>query len=146
MPVARVFRYRVMTDTLICWKCGAPITDLSLPIVRLAECAACRADLHVCRICGYCDFGVALSCHATRAEEVKEKERDNFCEYLAAKAGAYSGYLLESHAARLQLDALFGGGPAGTRQDNGKTVSRSQADAAREQLEQLFGSRGKGEI
>jgi len=135
-----------MTDTLVCWKCGAPITDLPLPIGRLAECAACRADLHVCRMCEYYDVRVAMSCRETIAEEVKEKERANFCEYFAAKAGAYSGYAQESHAARLQLDALFGGGPAGTRQDNGKTVSRSQADAAREQLEQLFSSRGKGEI
>ena len=97
-------------------------------------------------MCEYYDVRVAMSCRETIAEEVKEKERANFCEYFAAKAEAYSGYAQESHAARLQLDALFGGGPAGTRQDNGKTVSRSQADAAREQLEQLFGSRGKGEI
>jgi hypothetical protein len=113
----------------------------------MAECAACRADLHVCRMCEYYDVGVAMSCREPIAEEVKDKERANFCEYFAAKPGAFSsGYVEASQAARAQLDALFGGSPAGTAQDKGKTVSRSQADAAREQLEQLFGSRGKGEI
>ena len=97
-------------------------------------------------MCEYYDVRVAMSCRETVAEEVKNKERANFCEYFAAKAGAYGGYEDVSRAARAQLDALFGGGSGGTRQDNGETVSCSQADAAREQLEQLFGSRGKGEI
>ena len=48
--------------------------------------------------------------------------------------------------ARMQLDALFGGDTGEVRDDNSKPVSRSEADIAREQLEQLFGSGKKGDI
>ena len=29
---------------LVCWKCGASLADLSLPLSRTDECRACRAE------------------------------------------------------------------------------------------------------
>lgn len=136
-----------MTNMLVCWKCGAPITDQALPIGRVAECSTCRASLHVCRMCELFDTRVAMSCREPVAEEVKDKERANFCEYFAVKTGAYSVLTGDkTQAARIQLEALFGGGPGETRKNIGKTDSRSEADIAREQLEQLFGSGERGDI
>ena len=133
-----------MTDTLVCWKCGTPIIDQPLPVARVAECPACRADLHVCRMCGFYDTRVATGCRETVADPVQDKERANFCAYFAVKPDAYRGRDAEaSPAARAQLDALFGGEAI---EDNDKTGSRSEADIAREQLEQLFGSGKKGDI
>ena len=38
---------------LSCWKCGASLAELTLPLRRLEECRACGAELHVCRLCGF---------------------------------------------------------------------------------------------
>lgn len=136
-----------MTDTLVCWKCGAPLGDQPLPLGRMAECTACRADLHVCRMCEHYDTRVAMSCRETIADEVMDKQRANFCGYFTARAGAYRGNGGGvSPAAREQLDALFGGDAGEARDHNTKAGSRSEADIAREQLERLFGSGKKGDI
>ena len=100
---------QLMTNTLVCWRCGAPITDQALPIGRVAECSLCRASLHVCRMCELFDIRVAMSCREPIAEEVKDKERANFCEYFAVKTGAHSTLPGDkTQAARIQLEALFG--------------------------------------
>jgi len=136
-----------MTDTLVCWKCGAPIIDQPLPLARTAECPACRADLHVCRMCGFYDTRVATGCRETIADPVQDKERANFCAYFAAKPDAHRGQdAPASPAARARLEALFGGDTDEAKDDNDKSGSRSEADIAREQLEQLFGSGKKGDI
>ena len=67
-----------MSHTLKCWKCGASLAELSLPLRRIDECRACRAELHVCRMCEFYDTTVAKSCRETIAEEVKDKQRANF--------------------------------------------------------------------
>jgi hypothetical protein len=98
-------------------------------------------------MCGFYDTRVATGCRETVADPVQDKERANFCAYFAVKPDAYRGRDAEaSPAARAQLDALFGGDAGGTIDDNDKAGSRSEADIAREQLEQLFGSRKKGDI
>jgi hypothetical protein len=135
-----------MTDSLVCWKCGAPIIDQPLPLGRVAECSACRADLHACRMCAYYDTRMAASCREPVAEDVLDKERANFCPYFAARPGAHSEGNELSAAARAQLDALFGAGADEAKCNNNKADSRSEVEVAREQLEQLFGSGKKGDI
>lgn len=95
---------------LVCWKCGASIGDEPLPLSRMAECRSCRAQLHVCRLCAFYDVRVAKACRETVAEEVKDKERANFCGYFqprkdACMAAAGSA----TKHTRAELDALFGG-------------------------------------
>jgi hypothetical protein len=51
-----------MNHGLVCWKCGASLADYSLPLRRLEECRACRAQLHVCRMCVEYDTHYAKHC------------------------------------------------------------------------------------
>jgi hypothetical protein len=121
---------------LVCWKCGASLEQLSLPLRRLEECGACRAELHVCRLCEFFDPAVAKSCREPVAEEVKDKTRANFCDYFRPKAGAHTVGAGTADTARAQLDALFGGAPAAPG------TASSPADEALAGLEELFGASG----
>ena len=101
-----------MNDALVCWKCGASLEALVLPLARLAECPACSADLHVCRMCEFYDTGSSGSCREPVADDVPEKERANFCGYFRPRPGAHDpGNEAEAEAARAQLEALFGDAP-----------------------------------
>ena len=127
-----------MTLSLVCWKCGASLDALPHPLSLRAECPACRTDLHICRMCEFYDTRVSKNCREPIADEVKEKERVNFCGYFRIRPNAYQARDNTAPLAttRTQLDALFGNliSPQETRSE------ASEADVAREQLEKLFGS------
>ena len=122
-------------SSLICWKCGASLADYTLPLRRLEECRKCGAELHVCRLCEWYDITVAKHCREPIAEEVKDKERANFCDYFKPRPDAWSN-TPEAEAARAKahLDALFGGVAPATSQP-------SAADQARAELDALFGKK-----
>jgi hypothetical protein len=125
-----------MTNNLVCWKCGESISAIPQPIGRRDACPACHADLHVCRMCEFYDLRVSKACREPVADEVKDKERTNFCDYFRVKPEAYQvTSTSEAEAAKAQLEALFGGRPDESKQDDSQL---SEADAAREKLEQLF--------
>lgn len=113
-----------MADELHCWRCGNELSGLSLPLSRMDECPACQIYLHVCRMCVYFDPAIARACREDDAEEVKEKERPNFCDYFRPSAAAFDADLASADRdARSQLDSLFGGadesgGDAKENQDN----------------------------
>jgi hypothetical protein len=118
--------------SLVCWKCGASLAELSLPLRRLDECKRCNAELHVCKLCEFYSIAVAKHCREPIAEEVKDKERANFCDYFKPRPGAYSAAGQEAAAkAKAQLDALFGGAPAAGD-------APSAAEKAQAELEALF--------
>ena len=119
-------------NTLVCWKCGASLAALALPLRRLEECKACGAELHVCRMCVDYDTSVAKSCREPIAEEVKEKERANFCDYFKPRPDAYRPRdETEEHKSRAALDTLFGA--------RGSTApAAATADAERARLDELF--------
>lgn len=120
---------------LVCWKCGASLADYTLPLRRLEECRKCGAELHVCKLCEFYDIAVAKHCREPIAEEVKDKERANFCDYFKPRPGAHSeAGATEAAKARSQLDALFGAKPA-------QSSPPSAADQARQQLDALFGKK-----
>jgi len=121
---------------LVCWKCGASLAALTLPLRRLEECKACGAELHVCRLCGFYDTAVAKHCRETIAEEVKDKTRANFCDYFRPRPGAFVAATAEASRARSELDALFGGNVAGGSHG-------SAEEEARARLEELFGGDSK---
>ncbi|CAK0744519.1 conserved hypothetical protein [Gammaproteobacteria bacterium] len=124
-------------DLLVCWKCGASLTDLLLPLARAAECPACCADLHVCRLCRYYDLMVANACSEPLAEPVLDKDRANFCDYFQPRPGAYTPAAAEQVArSRAALAALFGLMPENTQ------MSSEPKDLARSALERLFGTGG----
>jgi hypothetical protein len=98
-----------MKHNLVCWKCGADLEHLSLPLSRRDECARCRAELHVCRMCVDYDPSVAKHCREPTAEEVSDKTRANFCDFFVPRPGAYVAPDTGSVAqARLELEKLFG--------------------------------------
>jgi len=116
---------------LVCWKCGASLAELSLPLLRLEECKKCGAELHVCKLCEWYSIAVAKHCREPIAEEVKDKERANFCDYFKPKPGAWSPTGTEAAQSKAALDALFGG-------SNQTPAVHSAADKARADLESLF--------
>jgi hypothetical protein len=98
-----------MAHDLVCWKCGASLAALSLPLLRLDACPACRAELHVCRMCVDYDTSVAKHCREPTAEEVSDKTRANFCDHFKPRAGAFSGAgNTAAEQARAELEKLFG--------------------------------------
>ena len=78
-----------MAHDLVCWRCGTSLAALSLPLRRLEECPACRAELHVCRMCVSYDPRIAKKCREDDAEEVKSKDQANFCDFFRPRAGAF---------------------------------------------------------
>jgi hypothetical protein len=117
---------------LVCWKCGASLADLTLPLRRLEECRKCSAELHVCKLCEWYSIAVAKHCREPVAEEVKDKERANFCDYFKPRLGAYvPADVAASSKARTDLDALFGGSKSATAEP-------TAAERARAELDKLF--------
>ena len=97
-----------MNEELVCWKCGASLSELSLPLLRLDECKVCGAALHVCRLCQFYDTGKAKHCREPIAEEVRDKERANFCDYFKPRPNAWSNKpRSDAEKARAELEALF---------------------------------------
>lgn len=72
-----------------CHKCQS-VQDLLKPYSRRAECSACGSDLHVCLCCENYSEGSNKSCKEPISEEVREKDRANFCDYFGpvVKAGS----------------------------------------------------------
>jgi hypothetical protein len=99
-----------MQHNLVCWKCGADLAVLTLPLSRRDECPRCRAELHVCRMCQDYDEQVAKKCREPIAEEVSDKTRANFCDYFAPRPATYvAPQTAAVEHARTELDKLFGG-------------------------------------
>lgn len=97
-----------MAHELVCWKCGASLADLTLPLRRLEECPQCRAQLHVCRMCREYDTRVTGACREQGAEEVRNKEGANFCDFFRPRPGAYAGNSAAADQALSELSKLFG--------------------------------------
>ncbi|MDJ0958368.1 MAG: hypothetical protein QNI91_15985 [Arenicellales bacterium] len=120
-------------SSLVCWKCGASLETLSLPLRRLDVCPECDSELHVCRMCRFFDPNSIDQCTQEDAEEVREKERANFCDYYKPQPGAYqSRDTSQSDAAKDKLNALFGDSSGDGSQ------STESSSSPRQELEDLF--------
>ncbi len=93
---------------LDCWKCGAPLADMPMPVGRAEYCRACRAEIHVCRMCRFYDLGKARQCAEPVADPVGNKERANFCGYFEPVGDRFRPASTAGEASRAALDALFG--------------------------------------
>lgn len=97
-----------MAHDIQCWKCGAALAHLALPFGRQERCR-CGADLHACKLCGDFDPRSPQQCREPTVEEVRDKERANFCDHYKPVAGAWKGGTsAKADAARAALDQLFG--------------------------------------
>ena len=84
-------------------------------------------------MCEFYDVGKAKHCRETIAEEVKDKERANFCDYFKPRPNAYSSTnQTAAEKAQSELAALFGGGSS-----SGSDVQTSE-ERARAELEAMF--------
>jgi hypothetical protein len=120
-----------MSHNIACFRCGASLATLSLPFSRRDECPECSAHLHVCRMCRQFDPAAVGQCLEDDAEEVRDKERVNFCEWFVPAEDAFDpAAKAQADRAKQSLDALFGDadGPS------------EGADAALGEAEKLFRS------
>lgn len=99
-----------MSEALHCYRCGASLAALSLPLSRRDQCPSCAAFLHVCRMCRHYDPQVPRQCREDDAEEVTDKETANFCDWFVPAPGAFdAGRSSARAAAERRLEALFDG-------------------------------------
>jgi hypothetical protein len=127
---------------LVCWKCGASLADYTLPLRRLEECRACGAELHVCKLCEWYSIAVAKHCREPIAEEVKDKERANFCDYFKPRPGAWSDAGTTAAAqAKTDLEALFGAKATSAPGSTPVQGAPAATDRARAELDALFGKK-----
>ncbi|MDH3779068.1 MAG: hypothetical protein OES59_09610 [Gammaproteobacteria bacterium] len=98
-----------MTHNLACYRCGASLSALSLPLSRRDQCPDCSADLHVCKMCVSFDNAVPRKCREDGAEDVTDKERPNFCDWFKPSDKAHDPMRKsDADAAQEALAALFG--------------------------------------
>ncbi|MGF1547940.1 MAG: hypothetical protein ACFCUG_11500 [Thiotrichales bacterium] len=123
-------------EPLQCWRCGAAVVDEPLPLSRRAECRACTAELHVCRMCVHFNARVSGQCNEDRAEDVSDKTRANFCDYFKPRPDAYrAADTSQRQSARAALDALFGDTPVVAPSPE---PTLSAAEQTRRRLDELF--------
>jgi hypothetical protein len=65
-----------------CYKCGY-ILPPHTKIYRTTRCPECDADLKVCLNCRFYDPSSHWECKETIQEQVKDKDRANFCDYFS---------------------------------------------------------------
>jgi hypothetical protein len=131
-----------MPNSAVCWQCGASLAELTPPYLRFDICKACRAELHVCRMCRFYDVTVAKQCREPVAEEVRDKTRANVCDYFSPRVDAYAKPI-DLTDTRAHLAALFGDKPAAADQQSPSAAQSNVDDAvvARKALESLFGKK-----
>lgn len=100
-----------MSNSIACFRCGASLSALTLPLSRRDQCPDCTVDLHVCKMCLYFDVAVPRQCREDGAEDVTEKEKANFCDWFKPSDSAFDPQRKsEADAAKDALAALFGDG------------------------------------
>jgi len=118
-----------MPEPISCYRCGASLEKLSLPLSRRDECPSCTVHVHVCQMCIYFDPSATKQCLEDDAEEVLDKVKVNFCEWFKPSATAFDPARAGKDAqAKNELASLFSEGP----------TTKSDSDAASNDAEDLF--------
>lgn len=123
---------------LVCWHCGVSLSDIPKPLVRLAQCKACGADLHVCRLCKFYNPNHFEKCDHDMAEPAREVDIANFCHYFRPRPNACNSQeKTRSDDAMAQLKALFG--ETDETQQNDENVDKtSSKDDDKAKFDALF--------
>jgi len=90
----------------MCLFCGSPLPKGK--IMFRDVCPDCGKDIHTCRHCRFYKAGVYRDCAETVPEEVKDKDRNNFCEYFSPVAKVEAGGAKPVDDAKKAFDKLFG--------------------------------------
>ncbi len=89
-----------------CYHCGNSFADDFKPGFR-EECPKCLRDVHVCYNCVFWDKTFSNECRETQAERVREKDKNNFCEYFSFKEGKSNGLNKSPDNPRDAFNKLF---------------------------------------
>ena len=96
-------------NTLLCYHCGKEV-KLEHKVSFREQCSYCCQDLHICKNCQFYDESAYNECRESSAEPVREKERNNHCEYfvpsspsagvggLSARSAQRAEHLQKAHA------------------------------------------------
>jgi hypothetical protein len=97
-----------MSHNIACYRCGASLATLSLPFSRQDECPACQNYLHVCKMCVFFDPRVPRQCREDGADDVRDKDRLNFCDWYEPSEAAFdAASKQEEDEARAAAEDLF---------------------------------------
>ena len=118
-----------VTHNVVCYRCGASLASLPLPLSRRDECPQCTIHVHVCKMCRKFDPAVPRQCREDDAEDVVDKEKANFCEWFDPSEFAFDPALKSgADAAQQALESLFSGDDA----------SAASSDDSLDEAEKLF--------
>jgi len=129
-----MFGTRVEEEIFACYKCEEELV-LGVKVARLDTCPNCGAYLHSCRNCRFWSPSAHNQCIEIQGEFIRDREAGNFCGHFSFRVVGDETAVAEVDEARSRLDALFGGGGAGTA---GTTPMATPEDAARARLDALF--------
>ena len=94
----------------MCYNCGKHPGKIS--IYRNTECPVCGKDLKVCLNCEFYDRNAHWQCRENISEEVRDKDRGNFCDYFrySSKIDSSIGgeYKKNTNNAKNDFMKLFG--------------------------------------
>ena len=91
-----------------CFHCGTDFPE-KLEIFRSTTCLSCGKDAKVCLNCKFYSKNSHWECRETVSEQVKEKDRSNFCEYFKLNPLGKGGTgVSKADSARNQFNSLFG--------------------------------------
>ncbi len=92
-----------------CHHCGAAVSVAAGgKVSKLASCDRCSWDLHCCKNCRFYDLAKHNECAEPMAEWVRDKEKNNYCDYFEPRAGLRAGGgALGDDQARKKFDQLF---------------------------------------
>ena len=112
-PKSGGYYYRDMAN---CFRCGG-LLDPAERVYRNTLCPHCSADVKVCVNCTFFDSTAHWQCRETIPEEVRDKERANFCDYFVLASGGDGSQIKreeeKKNEARRSFDSLFGGDSIG---------------------------------
>ena len=89
-----------------CYQCNKTVT-LEHKVSFREECPHCYTDLHVCLNCRFYDESAYNQCRESSAENVRDKERNNYCEYFEPSQTGESSKQSEKEAQLKAAEALF---------------------------------------
>lgn len=90
----------------LCFECKGKVEVVDSVGFR-AECDNCGADAHVCKNCVHYDETAYNSCKETSADVVKEKGRNNYCDYFSPNTGKQKSAMDKKDDLLAAAEALF---------------------------------------
>ena len=69
-------------NKITCFQCKKSI-EFTTKISFREECPHCSADMHTCLNCRFYSTSAYNECLEPSAEKVKDKDRNNYCEYFS---------------------------------------------------------------